>query len=128
MPTTRKSILTQAQDAALLGFLRTFPQLEAAQIDRIMQTARNGGGDSADLAPLDLDRVVRFADAERVIGRNRRTLRNYARRGLLRFVKGAGGRAIGVSADSLRRFMERGKPDGSDASTTTATAAEEVAR
>ena len=123
MPTTSKSILTQAQDAALLGFLRTFPQLEAAQIDRIMQTARNGGGDSADLAPLDLDRCVTFADAEKITRRHRRTLRNWAHQGALRFVYGAGGRAIGVSADSLRSFMQRGKPDGATVATPTATAA-----
>ncbi len=90
---------------AVVAILRADPNLDGERIAAAVAVLDGKGGDPA---PLGLDRVVRFADAERVTGKSRRTLRNYARQGLLRFVVGAGGRAIGVSADSLQSFMQRG--------------------
>ncbi len=91
---------------AFLALLQADPTINQDKAKRLMAIYDDKGKDSG-LAPLDLDRVVSFAEAATIVRRDKRTLRNWARRGALRFIYGTGHRAIGVSAASLRDFMSR---------------------
>ena len=93
---------------AVLAILRADPNLDAERIAEAMKIL-DGKSSSSGIAPLEIDRVVTFADAAALTHRDKRTLRNWEKKGLLRFVQGAGGRAIGVSAESLKEFLGRTK-------------------
>ena len=92
--------------AAFTAFLHADPTVDQAKAERLL-AIYDGENESSCLSPINLDRVVPFAEAARIVRRDQRTLRNWARRGALRFIYGAGRRAIGVSATSLRDFMLR---------------------
>ena len=92
--------------AAFTAFLRADPTVDQAKAERLL-AVYDGKAEESCLSPLNLDRVIPFAEAASIVRRDQRTLRNWARRGVLRFIYGAGRRAIGVSATSLRDFMSR---------------------
>lgn len=91
---------------AFAALLQADPTIDQDKAKRLL-AIYDGTSEGAVLPPLDLDRVVPFAEAATIVRRDKRTLRNWARRGALRFIYGTGHRAIGVSAASLRDFMSR---------------------
>lgn len=93
---------------AVIALLRADPNLDAETIDRAMAVLDE---DAPSRVPaLDIDPVITFDEAVEITRVGKRTLRNWAKDGRIRFIYGGGGRALGVSAESLREFMRRGKP------------------
>lgn len=92
--------------AAFTALLQADPTINQDKAKRLLEIY-DGTSEDSGHAPLNLDRVVPFAEAATIVRRDKRTLRNWARRGALRFIYGTGHRAIGVSAASLRDFMSR---------------------
>ena len=92
--------------AAFTALLQADPTIDQDKAKRLL-AIYDGTNEGSGLSPIDFDRVVPFSEAATIVRRDQRTLRNWARRGALRFIYGAGRRAIGVSAASLRDFMLR---------------------
>ncbi len=72
------------------------------RIEKALDVLR-GGGDGED----DLIHTVRFADVVKILGVSRRTITYYVEHGYLDAVYGCGKRAIGVTRDSIMRFVNR---------------------
>lgn len=98
---------------AVLAILRADPSLDGDRISRALAVLegrdKNPEGRTAFGPVRPLDKVVSFGDAASLTGCTNRTLRNWAKLGLIRFVYGSGDRAIGVSAESLQSFLSRPK-------------------
>lgn len=60
----------------------------------------------ADAAPGDVGQVLRASEVAKRLAVTTRTVRDFARRGLLRPVKGSGQKRLGFLAEDVRAFME----------------------
>ncbi len=78
------------------------PEVSTTMIDRVIEMMKGANGDSENLI-----HVVRFNDTVEMLKVSRRTLSYYLDHGYLDRVYGCGERAIGVSRESLLKFVNR---------------------
>ena len=78
------------------------PEVSATMIDRVIEMMKGTSMESESLI-----HVIRYNDALELLKVSRRTLSYYVDKGYLDRVYGCGCRSIGVSRESLLRFMNR---------------------
>ena len=89
-------------EVALRGVLMMDLEIKKENVERALDVLR-GKADGEEI----IIHNVRFPDAMDILKVSRRTLRHYLDSGYLDRVYGGGRRAIGVSRESLLRFMSR---------------------
>lgn len=89
-------------EIAVRGVLMMDPDITKENIERALDVLR-GKADGEEI----IIHNVRFRDAQEILKVSRRTLRHYLDSGYLDRVFGGGRRAIGVTRESLLRFMSR---------------------
>ena len=89
-------------EIAVRGVLMMDPDITKENIERALDVLR-GKADGDEI----IIHNVRFRDAQEILKVSRRTLRHYLDSGYLDRVFGGGRRAIGVTRESLLRFMSR---------------------
>ena len=89
-------------EIAVRGVLMMDPGITKENIERALDVLR-GKADGEEI----IIHNVRFRDAQEILKVSRRTLRHYLDSGYLDRVFGGGRRAIGVTRESLLRFMSR---------------------
>lgn len=78
------------------------PEVSATMIDRVIEIMKGTSKESESLI-----HVIRYNDALELLKVSRRTLSYYVDKGYLDRVYGCGCRSIGVSRESLLRFLNR---------------------
>ena len=78
------------------------PEVSITMIDRVIELMKGKSAESENLI-----HVVKYSDAIELLKVSRRTLSYYLDNGYLDRVYGCGHRALGVSRESLLRFMTR---------------------
>ena len=78
------------------------PEVSTTMIDRVIEMMKGASEESENLI-----HVVRFNDTVEMLKVSRRTLSYYLDHGYLDRVYGSGDRAIGVSRESLLKFVNR---------------------
>ncbi len=90
---------TEMTVRAILGADKS---VDAGCIDKVIDMLHNDGN-----SMMDMIHVVRFKDAMDILRVHRMTLQYYLNNGYLDRVYGCGKRALGVSRESLLKFINR---------------------
>ena len=88
-------------ETAVRSIVLTDPDITKEMVEQALDILKGRG------VQVEMIHNVRFNDARDILKVSRRTLRHYLDSGYLDRVYGGGRRAIGVSRESLFRFMNR---------------------
>ena len=94
--------MKQETENAIRSIATLDPEISSSMIEKVIDIFR-GKSDESQM----LIHTVRFRDALELLNVHRMTLQYYLNNGYLDRVYGCGKRAIGVSRESLLRFMNR---------------------
>lgn len=100
--TNERTLMKQETENAIRSIASLDPEISTAMVDRAIDLMHGRSGESEAFI-----HNVKFSDAQDLLKVSRRTLSYYLDHGYLDRVYGCGHRALGISRESLLRFMNR---------------------